>query len=264
MVFDTWEWDGAQRTWTQLAMQDATSPQYLYPCMAYDIARDRFVLAGEDFANSRVDVSEWDAQAAHWNHVDVTGASPPYRQECNLAYAGNGQTILYGGQSDDAAADVLQDQWFFDGTQWTQAMPTTTPGTREFSTQIYDLLRDQVWLFGGDHGSAPVDELWQWDGTDWSQLAMTGPLGDGPAVAHNTYFDRLVAFGDCKTQTVWEWDGATWASFDSLSPSPAARCYGTMVYDVARDELVMYGGQIFDAATSSTRSFHDSWIYTLQ
>ena len=40
----------------------------------------------------------------------------------------------------------------------------------------YDAVREQVVLFGGaDSASNLLGDTWAWDGTEWTQLADTGP-----------------------------------------------------------------------------------------
>ena len=53
------------------------------------------------------------------------------------------QFVLFGGQNTTA------DTWTFDGSNWTQRMPVTSPDARFGAAMVYDSLHQQVILFGG-------------------------------------------------------------------------------------------------------------------
>ena len=65
------------------------------------------------------------------------------------------QVVFFGGG----------ETWLWNGTNWTQATPTTQPSFRRGYDMAYDTVRQQVVLAGGDAGPA---ETWRWTGTDWS------------------------------------------------------------------------------------------------
>ena len=74
--------------------------------------------------------------------------------------------MLFGGISDNW---VVQNTWTWDGTNWTQQNPGTTPPPLYFTTGAYDPAIGVIVVFGG--GSEAVDQntTWTWDGTNWTE-----------------------------------------------------------------------------------------------
>jgi hypothetical protein len=88
--------------------------------------------------------------------------------------ARHGRTVLFGGQV--KGLPKYGDTWLFDGTDWTQAAPATSPSARTEAGMAYDLRRKVLVLFGGNtdnvaDGSNTMGDTWTWDGTDWTQVA---------------------------------------------------------------------------------------------
>ena len=56
---------------------------------------------------------------------------------------------------------------------------------------------------------------------------------------------------------LWEWDGQRWTRI-STPIAPPARLNGAMVYDAARDELVLFGGS---ASYLTQVELNDTWTW---
>jgi hypothetical protein len=73
---------------------------------------------------------------------------------------------------------------------------------------VYERARRRVLLLGGDTSR----DVWEWDGVDWTPVAMCTrpPARSGPALAYDARRRRVVLFGgfDITTQTyltdTWE------------------------------------------------------------
>src|SRR5438874_3914689 len=65
--------------------------------------------------------------------------------------------------------ELFGDTWEWDGTDWIQKTPATSPPPRECHAMAYDSTRERVVLFGGTDGSGFLGDTWEWDGTDWIQ-----------------------------------------------------------------------------------------------
>ena len=80
---------------------------------------------------------------------------------------------MFGG----AAGQSLQplgDTWSWDGTNWTQLTPTTSPSARGYAQM--GSLRGTPVLFGGADAQGNVlGDTWTWTGTTWVSV----PGGDG-------------------------------------------------------------------------------------
>ena len=74
---------------------------------------------------------------------------------------------------------------------------TPFPPSRRSHSMAWDARRHRVLLFGGGHGNLQYSDLWQWNGTAWTELnPTTFPLPrEGLAMAYDSVRDRLVVFG---------------------------------------------------------------------
>lgn len=75
--------------------------------------------------------------------------SPPARGQACMAYdVATQQVVLFGGE-DDSSLPALGDIWLWDGTNWTQQYPSTSPSAREDASMAYDPVTQNIVLFGG-------------------------------------------------------------------------------------------------------------------
>ncbi|MEW6364432.1 MAG: kelch repeat-containing protein [Acidobacteriota bacterium] len=166
---DTWGWDGT--SWT--VKTPATSPSArTFHAMAYDAARSELVLfGGWDGASPLGDTWVWNG--SDWTRrYPLT--SPPARDSHAMAYdAARGQVVLFGGWN---RVTDFNDTWTWDGTTWTQqtpsampSLPLALPPARSFHAMTYDVLHQEVVLFGGSNPDALLSDTWVW--RPWS-----GPL----------------------------------------------------------------------------------------
>ena len=83
------------------------------------------------------------------------------------------QTVLFGGES--AVVD-LGDTWTWDGTNWTQKTPATSPSARQQFGFVYDSVQNQSILFAGtQYLESGTNDTWAWNGSNWIQ-AVAGHL----------------------------------------------------------------------------------------
>jgi hypothetical protein len=123
----------------------------------------------------------------------------------------SGNLWLFGGQGFDSKGneDVLNDLWKFDGANWTWVSGSNTvdqggsygtegvaaagnvPGARWGSVSWIDK-SGNLWLFGGSDSENDLNDLWKFDGTNWTWISgsngynQTGSYGtEGVAAAGN-------------------------------------------------------------------------------
>jgi hypothetical protein len=74
---------------------------------------------------------------------------------------GRKRTVIYG--------PTITSEW--DGVSWYAFTPPTSPTPRVGQFMAYDLARQRVILFGGrdERDGTELADLWEWDGTTWSQ-----------------------------------------------------------------------------------------------
>jgi galactose oxidase-like protein len=250
-------------TWTQKF--PATSPSGRYATrMAYDAVRQQMVLFGGANATNNFLGDTWVWDGVNWTQqFPVT--SPPGRGSHATAYdAARQRVVLFGGSIGPGLSGIVADTWEWDGTNWAQKFPATSPSPRLHAGMAYDEARQQVVLFGGSPGSPTgFADTWVWDGTNWTQKfpATSPPARAGSPLAYDTVRGQTVLFGGTADgvtffNDTWVWDGATWTQkFPATSPSP--RVHAGMAYDKARQQVVLFGG----ANNPITLVLGDTWVW---
>ncbi len=148
---DTWTWDGV--SWT--AKFPTTSPLARDSAgMAYSSTLQRVVLFG-GAASSEVGFGDtWTWNGTNWT-LSVPATSPPARGAPGVAYdAARGLVVLFGGKDLNNSGISLSDTWTFDGTTWTQFVPSTVPPPRSYTAFAFDALHGETVMFGGQSSAA--------------------------------------------------------------------------------------------------------------
>jgi hypothetical protein len=134
----------------------------------------------------------------------------------------------------------------------------------------YDSRRGVVVLFGGgDNPNMPIglNDTWEWNGVTWTQRTpVTMPPGRVyHALAYDSTRGVTVLFGGLSgvtggvTADTWEWDGANWA-VRTPTTSPPARFEHALVFDSARGETVLFGGNPVGIMGSGS-PLGDTWVW---
>src|SRR6185312_3283923 len=102
--------------------------------------------------------------------------------------AAHQRVVLFGG-----GPGTLADTWLWDGDDWTQATPASSPPARFDETLAYDPVHAQVLLFGGTDGTTLFGDTWLWDGTNWTQAqpAVSPPAQRAASAVWNASRRRL-------------------------------------------------------------------------
>lgn len=141
---------------------------------------------------------------------------------------------------------------------WTALTPANAPSARTAHGLVYHEGIQRTVLFGGcDDASQCLDDLWLWDGTDWTAAGSGGPAPRyGHAMVYDSGRDRIVLFGGGDTSNrlfgdTWEWDGNGWQQVATTGPAP--RWNLGMAYDPVRRRVVLFGGNNLQT------SYGDTW-----
>ena len=217
----------------------------------------------------------WTWDGTDWTQqfpVDV----PPARSSPGLAYDGQRHVVvMFGGDaaggSDDGVNAVpltivpLGDTWTWDGTDWTQKFPTPSPSARSSPGMAFHgaTNRKVVLLFGGRESSTLFDgDTWQWNGSNWTNLPVTGPQArSGHRMEYDTDTQTVVLFGGFSNTVpffndTWTFDGrGTWTHQNPTSP-PGLRCCGGMAHDQFRHRMLYFGG-----GTTNLVKLGDTWAW---
>jgi len=232
---------GKSSEWNKWTENDAKPTTLYNHAMTYDSARGKVVLFGGK--NGLVRNNEtWEWDGTNWIQMNPA-AKPTARSAHAMAYdSARGKVVLFGGSSGG------DETWEWDGTNWTQLNPTTKPSVRDSHAMAYDSARGKVVLFGGhyyDGTHNALNDTWEWDGTDWTQLnpATKPSARNGHAMAYNSARGKVVLFGGGSSggDETWEWDGTNWTQMNPAT-KPSVRYYHAMIYDSAREKVVLFGG----------------------
>jgi Galactose oxidase, central domain len=182
------------------------------------------------------------------------------------------RVILFGGAD---ASKVCGDTWEWDGKRWTQ-VSLAGPEPRTFAAMAYDSVRKKVVLFGGNRvlfGKNPdqntfLDDTWEWNGSKWTQIMVTGPPPRAEAaIAFDSRRGRVVLFGGYnrtedgrnRLGDTWEWDGSKWTQIKVPGPSP--RNGAAQVYDSVREKIVLFGGSTQEDVSGETWEWNGrDWV----
>ena len=166
--------------------------------------------------------------------------------------------VLYGGQSGSGA--LLSDTWELGPSgSWVQNPTTNNPGGLSGQAMAFFAGVGTV-QFGGVRIGGPIDETWEYDGSQW--LLRVPPARPSArsnhAMAYDTLRNRVVLFGGLGTSgplaDTWEWDGTSWLQLSPVQ-SPPAREGHAMAYDAIRRLVVLTGGN------AGNQVHGDSWLF---
>ena len=179
------EFDGT--AWKAFNPSDLkTHPQVRrWSAMTYDATIKKTVLfGGFNDTNYLNETWLWDGTA--WTQVKKN--LPPSRSHAAMWFDPvMKKSVIYGGVGQRSTNDRIErfsDMWSFDGSGWSEMKSvTTTPGQRYGAQTAVDPLSNTVLLFGGlklvvegaKQSQVYMNDLWQWDGTKWTQINASSP-----------------------------------------------------------------------------------------
>jgi len=183
--------------------------------------------------------------------------------------------IVFGGTTGFTSPFNLNDLWYLNEANslsptqsWTPASlgSVSAPEPRTYASAVYNASLNKMIVFGGAGGFASpcYNDIWVLSNANgeggaptWTNLSTNGtppPARFQHSVAYNATTDTMVVFGGsaCVADTVYN---DTWwlinASGTNGTPQwmqifpsnpPTARAGQTAVYNAAKDEMIVYGG----------------------
>lgn len=237
---ETWEYDGNQ--WRQIETPETPTPRG-NSVMAYDPILNKTVLYGGGDDLWLEETWEYDGQT--WQLIEM--ASPPalYEQGAMAYFPERGGLILFGG--------LLLQTWQYVDHTWVPLNVQLPVDFRMIDVSlVYDNWRERLVLQPNHNGKFVTLEL---DNSgDWYISGEGEHLEDFPGERTfvSTAFDNqrgvTILFGgalagDTNAQDTWEYDGMSWRKVNPLE-SPSVRYGHRMVYDEARELIVLFGGSI--------------------
>ncbi|MGH9044189.1 MAG: cell wall-binding repeat-containing protein, partial [Acidimicrobiales bacterium] len=146
------------------------------------------------------------------------------------------------------------DTWTWDGTDWTQQNPATSPPALGAAAMTYDPATGNVVLFGGqDLNGNVLDATWTWNGTTWTEHNPTTspPARFAAEMAYDPSTGNVVLFGGGNNgnpfDDTWTWNGTNWTEQNPTTSPPGGDV--SMTYDAATGSMVLFGSGASQAST---------------
>ncbi|HIE71069.1 MAG TPA: hypothetical protein EYP98_13340, partial [Planctomycetes bacterium] len=102
--------------------------------------------------------------------------------------------------------------WEYDGVDWTQSTPASSPSARYNHAMVYDSVRGKVVMFGGQ-APGTTNDTWEYDGVNWTQVTTTSSPSAryAHAMAYDSARGKVVMFGGVVGSNgffndTWEYD----------------------------------------------------------
>jgi hypothetical protein len=269
---DTWEWNCATRTWTNVTPAGSPAPREGVR-LEYDIAGGRLLLTGGRDQNRFYDDTwAWNASARTWTQLTLATPSSPWgrtflrRAFHDMAYnKSTGRMMLFSGEgfvsnSPTAGTPIstFSDLWELNPStnRWEDRSPAddpagnpggctpanACPGLAAWRPLVWDASANRMITYAGFFvtgvTAGNLKETWAWNGSTWTQL-VTNIAGDaypGFRDSHDMIYDprvgRMVMYGGYLSD-LWELTGSTWTSPPGLDPRFYTRVYSYPRQDYA-------------------------------
>ena len=237
--------------------------------LVYDPEIERVVLvngAQESGPAKPTELWTWDGTA--WGLLDDSG--PEARSYGSVARdPERGVVIVHGGMSSSGVRFDETLEW--DGETWTTAAAGDEgPGDREGAGLAWDPATNRMLLFGGASNEELPPETWSWSGTDWTQVADSGPRsrfvnlmaddhsGDGGVLLQGGHW--VEGDGGGNLDDTWHWDGEAWTEVtQGAGTGPGQRVNSQGAWDERLVGIVMFGGGQGPTPDTGT---NDTWLWT--
>jgi hypothetical protein len=184
------------------------------------------------------------------------------------------RALLFGGYLPiPGGEEYFNELWSTDGYTWEQVFTSVRPIERIAASLVYDEAHQEAVLFGGYHNYEYFGATWIINPgqTGWIQLVpQTSPPPRADAsMAFDAARGETVLFGGVTVPNgkditllndTWTWDGANWQR-KLPATLPPARNGSNMVYDRARQNIVLFGGGLTAALLDDTWFWNGTnWI----
>lgn len=253
-INDTWSWDGATTTWTELNDGSSGSPPARSNAvLGYDPVNNQNILFGGQ-SNSGDLGDTWSWNGTSWSVPPLITTSPAARDSASFALDANNKLILFGGIN----GQIFGDTWSWTGTDWTALI--NPPSSRSNASMAFDSATNQLIVFGGSDFVSTRNDTFNWDGNAWIELfpATLPPPRAFASMAFDSVTNQLILFGGFDSlgsplNDTWNWDGTDWIELFPAT-SPPQRAFASMAFDSATSQLILFGG--FD---SLGNVLNDTW-----
>lgn len=251
LLDDMWEWNGEE--WIDITPSSGGPEPRLAHTMVYDLARSSAIMFGGQGALNELFNDTWEWDGSSWTQMSPATVPSARAGHGSVYDQATQRAVMFGGFATlSPPIERLGDTWEWNGVDWLQRSPTTSPSPRGNPSMTYDTVLNRTVLFGGtqsdDDGS--VDDTWHWDGTTWVEqfpATTTPPALAFPELAFDVERGTTVLYakktGPGGPERTWGWDGVDWRV---LRHNSVPRGGFAVSYDSNRGRVVLL------ASSSST------------
>lgn len=239
---DTYEWDDS--TWVDMTPASNPGGRRGHQLVYFPDSSFTVLFGGDDGTDYLDDTWVWDS--TDWRQVYPLH-SPPARYGHGMAYdSARGVIVLFGGRD---SSGYLGDTWEWNGVDWVERFPVDSPIARYFlgaNGIAYDAARGVSVLFAGLSAGGQMNDTWEWDGVNWSQVASVLPYR---RYAHGIAYDPTLggtvihagySVGSYRDNT-WLWDGTSWSELHPGGTVLDRGCFA-MIFDGSAGRIITHGG----------------------
>ena len=183
------------------------------------------------------------------------GTAPQARCQAYLAEQSSGTLVMWGGYDQHLTFTEANTMWQYgESPGWTSITATQIPPCRLNGSVASNGSSQVVFGFGARINGQPLNDVWSWSGTAWTQLTTTGAgtTSGAPSRRHsasmvyNSTTGNYILFGgaDSSNNPINEtWTMSTTGAFTklSLTNSPSVR-YGAQMQFMPGVGTILFGG----------------------
>lgn len=274
----SWLYSPSADQWGSNTVAGSPAARYCH-CMTAMPERNAYLVVGGRNDMGGLPSGAW---VYHWDTstwTTVAGDVPLGAIGCHAGWLPEfqgGRAVVFGGQGLESTDPDGMDlkTWLFDPDTETFSLlsvANTPPGRRDGAVAS-DTAGGRVLMFGGQTKGFPTpdhtNDLWAFDGTDWSQVVSTGVRPSPrrfPAAAFDPVRRVWIMYaGTVETyieDDLWLYDAGndSWRSLDTTN-APTKRAFAPMAWDAKSQAFYLFGG----AQTGGALAFKDGFKLTLQ
>lgn len=247
---DTWIWQNGN--WSQVVTAQAPAPRNV-AAIVYDDERERVILYGgtglaEDGKTPKALYDMWEFDGTNW--IEIGGTLPQVAKPIIGYDRTRDELILLGVK--EGTLERLMYRYDPSTDTWTAVTPTTLPTCINEGHLFFDEVSGKLRFLGGlcPTGTPELEEVYEWDGTDWAKKTMLNAAtrGIGQASAYDARTNRVILFGGSSVL------GNTISAYTSIVASnrfvipvtpparPSARTLTASATDPVTNTVWVYGG----------------------
>jgi hypothetical protein len=259
---DTWAYDLASDTWTNLAPSVSPPARFGHEAAWVD-GIGVVIFAGQAGTTFFGDLWAYDPAANAWAELPATGSVPTARYGSCAGVGPDGRFWISHGFTSDGTRFSDTRAYDFETATWTDETPDGSRPVERCLHGCWWTDEGELALYAGQTtGTLALDDRWRLADGTWQPVEGSLPMGRN-LYARARYADVTLVFGGQALDgsylgDLWSFaDGSEDAVAVALSgdgPQPAGRAGAELIVDEARGRALLFGGRTADSALA------DLWV----